>query len=236
METLAKNEVVLIEKQEQKRIVEAYVGEYASGKSENAVNRALWLKESGRQVTLVDLDFVEPCYTLRPIKQELISKGLGVVAWETKETMGLGEAGSVMLPAMKWVLRRPGDIVLDIGYGIKGSNALNLVEGAGEDPDLVVIAVLNVCRPMTSTVTDIVDYIKELGRIDALLNNTYLGDETTIDTILSGEKIVKEAGEILGLPVVATSVEVGFRGTIEEKLSSEIPIRYITRFMPHSFW
>ncbi|MEL7568573.1 MAG: hypothetical protein AAGU27_27400 [Dehalobacterium sp.] len=228
--------MVAIEKQEHKRIIEAYVGEYASGKSENAVNRALWLKESGRQVTLVDLDLVEPFYTLRPIKQELMSKGLDVVAWETKETMGLGEAGSVMHPAMKWVLRRPGDIILDVGYGIKGSNVLNLVEGAREDPNLVIIAVLNVCRPMTSTVTDIVDYIKDLGRIDALLNNTHLGDETTIDIIMKGERIVKEAGEILGLPVAATSVEVGFRGKIEEKLSPEIPIRYTTRFMPDSFW
>ena len=52
-------------------IIEAYVGEYASGKSENAVNRALELKRQGLAVTLVDLDTVEPCYTLRPIKQEL---------------------------------------------------------------------------------------------------------------------------------------------------------------------
>lgn len=225
-----------IEKQDQERIVEAYVGEYASGKSENAVNRALWLKEMGHQVTLVDLDLVEPCYTLRPIKQELILEGLDVIAWETKETMGLGEAGSVMHPAMKWVLRRSGDIILDVGYGSKGSTVLNLVEGAMENPDLKIIAVLNTCRPITSTISDIVDYIKELGRIDALLNNTHLGDETTIDIIVEGEKIVRAAGEILGIPVIATSVEVGFRGKIEEKLAPEIPIRYIERFMLNSFW
>lgn len=228
--------MIAIEKKEQERIVEAYVGEYASGKSENAVNRALWLKESGHQVTLVDLDLVEPCYTLRPIKQEMISKGLDVVAWETKETMGLGEAGSTMHPAMKWVLRRPGDIILDVGYGSKGSTVLNLVEGATENPDLKIIAVLNACRPITSTVSDIVDYIKELGRIDALLNNTHLGDETTIDIIVEGEEIVRAAGEILGVPLIATSVEVGFRGKIEEKLAPEIPIRYIERFMLNSFW
>lgn len=48
------------------RIVEAYIGEYASGKSENAVNRALALAEQGRKVTLVDLDLVEPVYTASP--------------------------------------------------------------------------------------------------------------------------------------------------------------------------
>ena len=50
------------------RIIEAYVGEYASGKSENAVNRALAIRGQGLSVTLVDLDTVEPCYTMRPIK------------------------------------------------------------------------------------------------------------------------------------------------------------------------
>ena len=69
-------------------IIEAYVGEYASGKSENAVNRAVALHRQGRQVTLVDLDTVEPCYTLRPIKKELEELGLTVVAWETRDTVG----------------------------------------------------------------------------------------------------------------------------------------------------
>ncbi|MFA4884869.1 MAG: 4Fe-4S dicluster domain-containing protein [Desulfotomaculaceae bacterium] len=48
------------------RIVEAYVGEYAAGKSESAINRALEVVRQGRKVTLVDLDLVEPFYTLRP--------------------------------------------------------------------------------------------------------------------------------------------------------------------------
>ncbi|MDO4542807.1 MAG: hypothetical protein Q4C00_08295, partial [Bacillota bacterium] len=70
------------------RIVEAYIGEYASGKSENAVNRSLELKKMGRKVTLVDLDLVEPVYTLRPLKAELTEAGINVIAWETQETLG----------------------------------------------------------------------------------------------------------------------------------------------------
>ena len=58
------------------RIVEAYIGEYASGKSENAVNRALTLAKQGREVTLVDLDLVEPVYTLRPLISLLEEKGV----------------------------------------------------------------------------------------------------------------------------------------------------------------
>ena len=59
-------------------VIEAYVGEYASGKSENAVNRAVSLHRQGRKVTLVDLDTVEPCYTLRPIKKELEEIGTSI--------------------------------------------------------------------------------------------------------------------------------------------------------------
>ena len=83
------------------RIVEAYIGEYASGKSENAVNRSLELVRRNRKVTLVDLDLVEPVYTLRPLKEELTAAGVNVIAWETEETLGLGEAGSVLHPNMR---------------------------------------------------------------------------------------------------------------------------------------
>jgi len=133
-------------------IVEAYVGEYASGKSENAVNRAIALHRAGQAVTLVDLDTVEPCYTIRPIKRELESIGLDVVAWETRDTVGLGEAGSVIMGSMRWVLRRKGSIIMDIGYGVHGARIFNLIEGADENPHLQIIAVINMSRPFTSTV------------------------------------------------------------------------------------
>lgn len=218
------------------RIVEAYVGEYASGKSENAINRALDLKNMGRQVTLVDLDMVEPFYTLRPIKIMLMEKGLDVVAWETRDTMGLGEAGSTIMPAMKWALRRKGDIILDIGYGIKGTRTLNLVEGADTDPDLKVIVVINISRPMTSNVQDIVEYCRELGWVNGLVNNTHMGDETTVEIIEKGAVVVTEAAKILGVPVVATAVDEKFKEHFINTDCMGNPVRFLYRYMPQSFW
>ena len=80
------------------RVLEAYIGEYASGKSEVAINRALDLLTDGRKVTLVDLDIVEPFYTLRPLKKELEAKGLKVLAWDTSETHGLGKWEILLSP------------------------------------------------------------------------------------------------------------------------------------------
>ena len=217
-------------------VIEAYVGEYASGKSENAVNRAVSLHRQGRKVTLVDLDTVEPCYTLRPIKKELEEIGLTVVAWETRDTVGLGEAGSVIQGAVRWVLRRPGDIIMDVGYGVHGAQIFNLVEGATENPYLKIIAVINVSRPFTATVDDIVEYVSSLGRVDALLNNTHNGEETRPEIVERGARIVMQAAERLKLPVVASSAV--------RELAEEIgpidcvgnPIWPLDRFMPRSFW
>lgn len=218
------------------RILEAYVGEYASGKSEVAVNRGLQLATAGRKVTLVDLDIVEPCYTLRPIKQELLAKGLDVVAWETQETMGLGEAGSTLKPEMRWVLRRDGDIILDIGYGVEGAKTLNLIEGALDNPELKIFVVVNIARPMTSNVKEIVEYVRELGPVHGLINNSHLGDETEIEIIQEGAKVVAEAAKHLGLEVVATTADQKFADILSSTDCMGHPIRGLNRFMPRTFW
>ncbi|MHB8157264.1 MAG: hypothetical protein ACYDEQ_07720 [Desulfocucumaceae bacterium] len=216
--------------------MEAYVGEYASGKSEVAVNRALMLSAMGRKVTLVDLDIVEPCYTLRPIKLELIAAGIEVLAWETKETMGLGEAGNVLRAENRWALKRSGDIVLDIGYGVGGSRTLNLLEGSREDPDLQVIAVINTARPMTGLTGDIIEYVRELGNVDLLINNTHLGDETTAEVVQEGAVCVTGAASALGMPVLATTAVEAVAAVIGPKDCMGNQVWPMKRYMPRTFW
>jgi predicted TIM-barrel fold metal-dependent hydrolase len=218
------------------RIVEAYIGEYASGKSEVAVNRALLLAARGRRVNLVDLDIVEPCYTLRPLKKKLAEMGINVVAWETREMMGLGETGSIFYPANRWALRFPGDVILDIGYGVEGARTLNLVEGAATDPDLKIFAVVNVGRPMTGSVEEIVEYVRSLGRVDGLINNSHLGDETTVEFVQDGARMVDEAARQLGVPVVATTVLEELARVIGTRDAAGHPVWPIKRFMPHALW
>ena len=218
------------------RIVEAYTGEYAAGKSEAALNRALDLAARGRKVTLVDLDIVEPCYTLRPVQKKLIHRGVDVIAWETKETIGLGEAGMLIKPEARWALRRPGDIILDIGYGVEGIKTLKLLEGASTDPDLTVICVVNTSRPMTSGVEQIVEHVREMGRVDSLLNNTHLAGETSVEVVQEGAGIVTRAAKNLGLPVVATTVPLAVAGQIGSFDCMGNPVRLLVGLMSKAFW
>lgn len=218
------------------RIVEAYVGEYAAGKSEVAVNRALELAREGEPVTLVDLDTVEPCYTLRPLQEELEPAGIHVVAWETHRTLGLGEAGGVLKAEARWALRRPGHVVFDVGYGVGGAKALNLVEGVEQERWFNVLAVINASRPLTATVEDIVAHVRDLGPVHGLINNTHLGSETTAAVAQAGAALVAAAGRSLGIPVVATTAPAAVAAEIGPYDLAAHPVRPLQRFMPHAFW
>jgi hypothetical protein len=218
------------------RIIEAYIGEYASGKSEVAINRALDLLQKGSPVTLVDLDIVEPFYTIRPLKKELEEKGLQVIGWETSETKGLGEAGNLLKPGMKWALRQKGDIVLDIGYGVEGAKTLNLVEEKENHPELKIYAVINIGRPITSDKEGIINYVQGLGPVHGLINNSHLGDETDVAFIEEGAQIVSEAANVLGLKVIATTIDYRLQDKFGTQDSLGNPIRLLYRYMDRSFW
>lgn len=233
------------------RIREAYVGEYASGKSEVAVNRALRLYEAGRRpVTLVDFDLVEPFFTLRPLKKELEEKGIKVLAWETLNTIGLGEAGNLLLPEVRWALRREGDIILDVGYGAAGADKLRLLEDINEDINtedggknisreekLRVYAVINIARPLTGDVRSIVDYVRSLGPlVQGLINNSHWGDDTELAVIYQGAEVVTEAAKVLGLPVIWTTVDQKFAKQIGEYDQLGNPVFFLQRYMQRAFW
>ncbi|MGI6434007.1 MAG: hypothetical protein ACOX0F_01340 [Syntrophomonadaceae bacterium] len=200
-----------------------------------AVNRALELKQQGHRVVLADLDTVEPFYTLRPLKRLLEQKGLEVIGLSSEDTFGLGETGAMLAPQARWALWREGDIILDVGYGVNGARTLNLVEGALESPQLRIIAVINALRPMTNTYDRIMEYIGDLGRVDAIVANSHLGDETSAELVMTANQIVFSAAQQLGLPVDYVAVDEKLRGKIREDCFT-VPIKYIQRYMPGAMW
>ncbi len=216
--------------------VEAFVGEYAAGKSEVAVNRALALRRTGQPVTLVDFDLVEPTYTLRPLKRQLQNQGIDVIAWETEQTMGLGEAGMQLHPEVKGILGRSGYVVCDVGYGVFGSQVLSLVEGLLTSPQLVVYLVVNICRPLTQNVALIVEEGLRFEPLHGLINNTHLGQETTPALVQEGAQVVQAAADRLQLPVVATAALAPIAEQIGEQDCCGNPVWPLKHHMHLAFW
>jgi cellulose biosynthesis protein BcsQ len=123
------------------RRVEVFCGAYASGKSETAINRAQQYARKGEKITLVDLDSVEPAYTLRPIVKELKDMGINAIAQESR--FGLGEAATYVTGEQLNCLHNEGDIIIDVGYGAAGLDVLDIINNIELEENLNIYLVLN---------------------------------------------------------------------------------------------
>ena len=227
---------------ERSRRIEIFTGAYTSGKSEISINRAFMLKNEPLPVTLVDLDTVEPAYTLRPLKKELESLGVKVVTRE--EYTGLGETGNIITGEQKNCLLNKGNIVIDVGYGVGGLDILDVITDIEEEKDLEIYIVINTSKYETSTVENIVEYVRwSLGsggqswkKFSGIISNTHFGDETTKEDVIRGYEITKKAAEELDLPIRALTVKDSLYPVFEDLIQQGITVWPLKRFMPKALW
>ena len=224
------------------RFIEVFTGAYASGKSETAINRALYLYNKGIEITLVDLDTVEPAYTLRPIKNQLQSLGLSVVAHNRDDSFGLGESGTYITPEQKMCLHRKENLVIDVGYGAGGVDSLVLLEDILKEKNLSIYMVINPYKFETSTVDNIIEHVewyrtgqKTVWKIAGLICNPHFIDKTTADDIFKGYKTVKKASDKLNIPIRALNV---FENLLDKFQQTDFKeeIWPLKRFMPEALW
>ena len=223
------------------RVVEVYAGAYASGKSETSINRARQYAARGKSITLVDLDTVEPAYTLRPIAKELELMGINVIT--QPDNFGLGEAASYVTPAQTNCLSAGGDIIIDVGYGAGGLDILDILNNIDEEKNLQIYLVVNTAKFETSTVDNIIEYVsfsegiekRDWKKFAGVISNTHFGDETTKEDIINGYNKLKTACKKINLPIRAIGVD--------EKLAKDFGLTYdnvdiwvYKRMMPRAFW
>lgn len=224
------------------RTVEVFTGAYASGKSEISINRALMLHNEGKPVALVDLDTVEPAYTLRPIKETIEKFGIKVIA--QTGYIGLGEAGNVITGEQQNCLLYSQDIVIDVGYGASGLDILEIINGIDKEENLNIYIVINASKPETSNTDDIVEYIKwsqgsgnySWKKFSGIISNTHFAEQTEKDDVIKGFEKTQKAAEILKLPIKAISVSQEIFEQFESDNYKGIPLWKLERFMPKALW
>ncbi|MBQ4646615.1 MAG: hypothetical protein IJB79_04635 [Candidatus Gastranaerophilales bacterium] len=225
------------------RTVEIYTGAYASGKSENAINRAISYIKENKEITLVDLDTVEPAYCMRPLEKTLKDIGINLIL--QSDYFGLGEAGSyVTNEQINCLKKTTGDIIIDVGYGVTGLDTLDIINDIDLEKNINIFLVVNTAKFETKDVESILEYIefnngenqKPWKKITGFVSNTHLGDETTKEDIIRGYKILKEVSNKTSIPIVAISVDEKFKGEFEADKYDNKPVRYLTRLMPKALW
>ena len=223
------------------RFVEVYAGAYASGKSETALNRAIQFAKIKKNITLADLDTVEPAYTLRPIAKDLEALGVNVIT--QPEYFGLGEAGSYITPQQMNCLSVEGDVIIDVGYGASGLDILDIITNIGDEKNLQIFLVVNTSKFETCSVDNIVEYVtfsegiekRPWKKFTGLISNTHFGDETTKEDVIRGYEILKKASEKINIPIRAIGIDKSIAKDFGLTYDN-VEVWVYDRMMPKAFW
>ena len=189
--------------------VTLFSGHYGSGKTNCAVNYALYLRSQGLPVAIADLDVVNPYFRTVDSAEELESLGIRVVA--------SSYAGSnVDFPALPGEMYslfedRSSYAVVDLGGDDRGALALGRYRDLIlDETDFDNFLVINKYRPLTATPQLCVEVMEEISKaggipFTGIVNNSNLGAETTWEDIEKSIPYAKAVSSLTGLPIVMTT-------------------------------
>lgn len=184
--------------------VSIIIGHYGSGKTAFTLNYAIKCQELGEKVLIGDMDIVNPYYRSRECSDILKEKGI--------EILGTNIRGDAMdLPAlsgdfMKGITDKSYKCIIDLGGNAVGSLAFSTFSKKIEKEECDVFFVLNANRPETSTLEDLIYYLRSIEsvinlKVTGIINNTHLVRETTMEDLKRGDKLAIELSEKTGIPI-----------------------------------
>ncbi|MBQ6808255.1 MAG: hypothetical protein IJP07_03720 [Firmicutes bacterium] len=193
------------------RRYQVFVGNFGSGKTELALHFAYHSAVKGENVTLVDLDIVNPYFRAAERKKTMEAAGIRLIvpnfAMDNVEIITIDPAiYSAFVGDM-------GRAVFDVGGDGIGARALGQYKAYFDripKEMMDVWLVVNPYRPLSSTpelITSLKDKIESASRltVNGIINNSNLSYETKAEDLLWGYEIVRQAAIDSELPVVYTS-------------------------------
>lgn len=187
-----------------------FAGHYGSGKTNLAINYAVWLKQTKQNVVVCDLDIVNPYFRTADAMEFLKEKGIELVSSDYANTNV--DVPSIPAGAQAVFDNRNVCAVIDLGGDDRGALALGRYAGnIIDENDYEMLLVVNRYRPLTR---DIESLAEIRGEIEAsagvaftgLVNNSNLGAETTVEDVRGTFEFAEELSGKLNLPVKMTAV------------------------------
>lgn len=188
-----------------KHRVSIITGHYGTGKTEFAVNLALALAHDGEQVTVADLDVVNPYFRSRERRTVLEEAGIRLIS----SSQACANADVPSLPAEVFTILQNRELrgVLDIGGDPVGARVLARFQPQITAEDYQLIYVLNANRPEVREMENAVSYLRAIEETTGLVctgivNNTHLCGETTAEEIRKGAALAGAVSKETGIPVL----------------------------------
>lgn len=202
------------------------IGHYGSGKTEFSVNYTMKLKQAtASKVAIADLDIVNVYFRSREKQVMLEEQGIKVIASSI--------AGNALdLPAVAADIITPledksYEYVIDVGGDSVGARVLGRFKNYIEDDDYDMFMVVNANREQTMDLEGIKRHKETIEatsrlKVTGFINNTHLIRETTLEDVLKGDKLLKEASKELGIPIRYVSAMSHIASQIPDEVSGEI--------------
>ena len=213
------------------RRVTVVCGHYGTGKTNLSINLALDCARHGEDVTLVDLDVVNPYFRSADYADVLTENGVRVVGPNFANT----NLDTPSLPgAVRNVIAEGSRVIVDVGGDDAGATALGVYSRTLADADPDVIYVVNRYRSMTTHADEAVQILREIEttshlRATCVANNSHLKQDTSEDTVLDSMGFAEEVASASGLPLRFTTAPRGLDFSILNKIPNIYPVDVLVR-------
>ncbi len=189
------------------------VGHAGTGKTNAALAISRALAAEGFEVTLADLDVVNPYFRSSDYPELLEDAGIRliapVLARTTLDTPSLtGELDVVIEQTADSPTRR---LVIDVGGDDDGSTTIGRWSRRLAEAHAQVLYVVSAFRSLTTHPEEAAAMLPDIEwhahlKADGVLNSSNLGDETTLGHIRRGRDFGLQTAALLDLPLVATVI------------------------------
>ena len=187
----------------------AVTGHYGSGKTNLSINLARALQKEGRQVTLADLDVVNPYFRSADFKQLASESQIELI---TPAYAGTGLDLPALTGELEGRLGAGRTVILDAGGDSEGSYALGRYSPRIKEGPYDMLFVVNFFRFLTGTAGEAANYMREIEdacrlKVTGIVNNSNLANQTKPEDVLASVEKARQLAEITGKPLLFTSVE-----------------------------
>jgi len=199
-------------------------GHYGSGKTNIAVNMAFDLNRKAENVTVADLDIVNPYFRTKDSLEDFNKEGIGLICSEYANS----NLDIPSLPPELYAITddKSRNFIIDVGGDDSGAVVLGrLADMIKAEDDYEMWMVINKYRPLTPDAESTVEVIREIEAASHLsftgiINNSNLGPETTAEDVIGSVEYAEKVCRLSGLPLIATTAEESVAAGLKGKISN----------------
>lgn len=210
------------------RRVTVFAGHYGSGKTNLAINYALMLRKSLERVAIADLDIVNPYFRTEDSRTAIEEAGVRFIS--SRYANSNAELPSIPAESYAIIEDTSYHTVVDVGGDDRGALVLGRYAPKLLTQDYDMFLIVNKYRPLTRESNGTVEICKEIEVASGLtftgiINNSNLGLETTVETVLASQAYAEEIALSTGLPLRLTAVREDLNDHLQGKIENLLPIK-----------